>query len=434
MAINVDGFSQEIEAANILASAQASDVPAVVALEDRLREGQIYLSIGEVFSTDLVNNAFVSTDGVDLRGPLVLENLKTAVNLCNWLDTDTILRTCWSLEPKLADQLDGVAEFPGKDRAWVKSVFARLTRENPPVASEAEALARYDAAKSPARMLSTLPANQWLAPASQLALRLWFITRIARDHTALKLQLDETWYKLANERDGVSREDFQRIFQVDLGGVGRAERGWMGIGGNFFTDLGKSISKLFRNPLDWFRSAVGELGKALAFAAEPFAPILDWFGKTIGMPALFKHPVRLLFKQIGNMMQEYNVTAFKEQELASDLGNHLNEAGTILSYVAGALVAIGSVFPPAAAIGAILGAIAAIAIAAGQGILAIYRVLREQRLADLLKNSLPTPKTPAALANAANNADANAAARKGSGGSSGGGGLLVLLAMAMGAR
>src|SRR5690606_33497607 len=104
MSISVDGFSQEMTAANILASAQASDVPAVVALEDALREGQVYLSVAEVFSTDLVNQAFVSSDGVDLRGPLVLKNMKAAVNLCNWLDTDTILRTCWSLNPQLAQE------------------------------------------------------------------------------------------------------------------------------------------------------------------------------------------------------------------------------------------------------------------------------------------------------------------------------------------
>src|SRR5690606_654891 len=103
--ISVDGFSTEITAANILAQAKASDVPAVVALEDALREGQVYLSAAEVFSTDLINQAFVSADGADLRGALALRNVRTAVNLCNWLDTDTILRTCWSLNAQLAEEI-----------------------------------------------------------------------------------------------------------------------------------------------------------------------------------------------------------------------------------------------------------------------------------------------------------------------------------------
>lgn len=424
MSIKADGFSLEMEQAKILADAQASDVPEVVALEDRLREGQIYLSIGEVFSTELVNNAFVSNDGVDLRGPLAIENLRTAVNLCNWLDTDTILRTCWSLEPTLAQKLADVAEFPVKDRAWVSSVFARLERENPPPKSEAEALARYNDATPQPRMLSSMPANLWLLPQSQLALRIWFITRIARDHTAMDAQLDETWYNLANKRENMTRAEFARAFQVDLDGVGAVERGMLGIGGNLLKDISNSISRLFKDAKKWFSNALKEFGKLLASSAEPLSPILDWIGKQVGMPALFKHPVRLLVEALGRLMEKGR---FDDERVMTDLGNHLTQAGAVLAAVAGV---IGAVFPP---VGAALGAIAALMVAVGQGILAIYRVMREQALARALNKAIPIPKTPAQTANAASNA--GELEDTGAQSSGGGGGLLALLALgALGGR
>src|SRR5690606_24666318 len=144
------------------------------------------LSAAENFSTDLVSHAFASPDGADLRGSPALRNLRTADHLCNWLDTDPILRTCWSLNRDPANEIAAeVPEFSSRDRAWLKSVFDRLSRENPPPASEADAIARYgDNAPDQARILSTGPANSWLTPASQIVLRIWFITRIARDHTA----------------------------------------------------------------------------------------------------------------------------------------------------------------------------------------------------------------------------------------------------------
>jgi hypothetical protein len=239
----------------------------------------------------------------------------------------------------------------------------------------------------------------------------------------MELELGETWYQLANKEKNVSRSEFERVFQVELSGIGAADRGVMGIGGNFFKDLGKSLTKLFRHPLQWMRSALREFGKAVAFSGEPFAVILDWIGKQIGMPALFKHPVRLLMEQLGNVLKEGSITAFKEQDLAFDLGHHLTQAGAVLAAVAGI---VGAIFPP---IGAILGAVAALMIAVGQGILAMQRVLREQRLAKLAGMNLPIPATPQQTANMQSNSYGASAAA----GGSAGGGLALLLVLALGA-
>ena len=435
MAIEFEGFSKEIEAANILADAKASDVPEVVALEDRLREGQVYLSVGEVFSTDLVDQAFVSPDGVDLRGPLVLQNLKTAVNLCNWLDTDTIMRTCWALNRDLADELDQVAEFPNRDRAWVKSVFGRLSRENPTPASLDEAVRRMDpeqGAPEPARMLSTLPANQWLLQESQIVLRMWFITRVARDYTAWNQKISEVWYQTANEREPIARSDFERVFQVQLDGIGSADRGLKpGIGGNFFKELGKSISKLFRKPLAFFRSAFEEIGKGLQLAAKP----LEWLEKlpyghflgTLGFGFVGSIVLRLT-DQFGRALEEATINAFNEQEFITDHAKTITEVGTILT-IAGAIVAV---IPCGVcqAIGTAMAVAGMIMVAVGQGLLAVQRAIREQRLFDKLA-ALPVPKVPAAAANRANNEDDAGTELVASGGSSGNG-LFVLLALAAG--
>lgn len=446
MAISVDGFSQEIETANILASAQNSGVPEVVALEDRLREGQIYLSVGEVFSTDLVENAFVSPDGVDLRGPLVLENLRTAVNLCNWLDTDTILRTCWALNPQLANELDNVAEFPNRDRAWVKSVFSRLTRENPPVQDIRQLQARYDVEtgtqREQPRMLSTLPANSWLLPDSQLALRVWFITRIARDYTAMGSQLDEVWYKTMNEKRPITREEFTRMFQVQLDGIGRADRGFTPGLGNFFKQIVKGVSLLFKHPLKAFKQALENIGNGLQLVAKP----LEWLEKlpyghllaAVAAGGTFSYFMTKLNAEFGKVLAKGKLTLdlllgpvpsvffhdeFKEQDLAFDFGTLMWQLGTVLT-LAGAVV---GAIPCGICqgLGAALAAIGALMIAIGQGMLAIMRALREQRLAALAGVPLPTPDVAALNANAKSNEE-ELATSNGSG--SGGGSLLVLLA------
>lgn len=434
MAVSAAGFAAEIERAGVLAAAQASGEPAVVALEDRLRENQIYLGIGEVFSVDLVENAFVSPDGVDLRGPLVLHNLRVAVNLCNWLDTDTIVRTCWALNPQLAGELDQVAEFPVRDRAWVKSVFDRLTRENPPVSSVAELQARYER-HQPVRMLSTAPANQWLLPAGQLALRLWFITRIARDYTAMGLKLDEVWWQTANEKSPISRAEFARVFAVDLSGVGRAERGWAGLGGNFFADLGRSVSRLFRHPLRFFRSALEELGKGLMLVAKP----LEWLEKlpyghllaAIAGGGAFAYFLTKLNGEFGRALVEGSLSAFKEQELAFDAASMMWQVGTLLMLVGAVIGVIPCGF--CQALGATLAAIGALMVAIGQGMLAVMRALRQQRLAAQLRVPLPVPQAPAQQANRAGNASA-AGAAAGSGGGAGAGLFGLLILAALGAR
>jgi hypothetical protein len=443
MPINAENFARAAVLAEVPPALldDGSETPRAVRIEDKLREGQVFLGVGEVFATDLTELAFISSDGVDLRGPLALHNLRTATNLVNWLDTDTVVRSAWGVDRELPGKLASElgADLPAPDTAWLQSVFARLTRDNPPPDTQAEAEQRYalmrgevESANAP-RMLSSAPAATWLSPQGQLALRLWYIGSLARDFTAAEMRLDEFWFKTAAEQNPeLTRETFQRTFNVDLQGISGADRGVAGLG-NFFRRIGRSVSRLFRQPLRWARNALRELGKVLEFSAEPFGALLDFMGEQIGMPHLFQHPVRLLMRELGNVLQEGRITAFNEQAFVFDLGMHFSQAGALLGMVGGVLSAAGVPFGP------IIAAAGAIMVAVGQGMIQMQQLVRQQRLArELAAEGAPNVTSPSSNIHAMDAHNAGAHAESGHAGGSGGGAgaggalLLVLAALAMG--
>jgi len=416
MPIDTSAFVAAIQAASKPAEPESDVVDPELQLDQALSAGQIFLSKAEVFSTELVQGAFIGQSGVDLRGPLALKNLETAIALVNWLNTDEVLRQAWALQKELPELLKGVPELRGDDVKDLEGVWAQLEAENPEPQSLSQAKTLYND-RTPPRTITGFPANSYLDPTTQAALRLWTMARLARDFTAVGVDLRAEWWKVAHRRENISRVDFERWFALDLSGIAGYRRGLVyGMGGNFFKDLGRSITRLFKDPRTWLRNVQESIGRGIKAVETPFQWMRDkipFLGYALGgiLPTVIG--------ELGHALEEGSINAYNEQRLVFVTGMHLTVAGTVIA-------AIGSVvslfFPP---LGAVLVGIGAIAVAVGRAILQFQQMIRQQRLDKLLGKQLITPDLPTQSA-----AAANAGALQGGGSSSGGGGVIALLALA----
>lgn len=351
--------------------ADQARMDADIALLEQLEVGQIYLSREEVFAQDMAAEAFVSTDGVDMRGPLAIANLATAANLVNWHSTDGIIQTLWSFDRALPGRLR--AEIDEADFDSLDALFDRLTRENPgQVQSLDEARARYLSAPRPV-MLGAAPANTYLKARTQIALRLAFVVAVARDVSACNLSLAQLWFDSARQSEPLlSREEFARRYNADLAGIAGYRRG-VGYKGNFFKGLAKSVSKLFRRPADWFRSALKEAGRYAQLHNLPFTWLrkVPYFGVGLaGIGSVFTD-------ELANILIAGKISAFKEQRLVTTIGQVGVQVGLVLQLVGGVLTVFGG---PLAPLGGLLATIGVLVMVAGQTVLKLQAMVRQQRL------------------------------------------------------
>lgn len=386
-------------------------------LEEALSVGQIFLSREEVFSSELIDAAFVSSDGRDLRGTLALRNLEAAVSLVNWQTTDDVLRQVFAVEKDLPTLMRQVPEIRQNDVQDLAGVWAQLVADNPEPKTVQDARRQYAELQKP-RQVAGFPANSYLDPTTQAALRIFLIARIARDFTTIGGDLRAEWFKLARSREGMTRADFERWFALDLHGIAGWRRGLtVGMGGNFFKDLGRSISRLFKDPKTWLRNVGESIGRGLKAVETPFQFMRDkipFLGYALGgvLPTVIG--------ELGAALEQGNINTFNEQRLVFVTGMHLTVAGTILAAV-GSVVTL--FFPP---LGAAMVAIGALAVAVGRAILQFQQLIRQQRLDALAaKAALIAPKVPGS--NATTGQLAGTGARSSGGG---GGGLLLLLGLA----
>lgn len=350
---------------------QAAQDAADYALMEQLETGQIYLSREEVFAQDMADEAFVTTEGADMRGPRGLRNLATASNLVNFHSSDGIVLTLWGFDRALPAKLAPV--IGAKDAETLAALFDRLTRENPrQVTSIAEARARYLSSPRPA-MLGAAPLNTYIGSQTQIALRMSFIVAVARDITAAGLELSELWFQAARQKEPLlSREEFKSRFNVDLTGVAGYRRG-IGYSGNFFRGVGKSVSKLFRRPLDWFRSALKEGGRYVQLLNTPFT----WLRKVPIFGAALGGIGSVFTDELANAMISGKLSTFNEQRVVKTIGQVAQQVGFVMQLVGGVLVVFGG---PLAAIGGVLVAVGTLLVITGQAILRLQAMVRAQRV------------------------------------------------------
>lgn len=347
-------------------SEQAQD--SAKAILDALEAGQVYLSREEVFAQDMIDEAFVGTDGADLRNSLAIKNLATASNIVNWHNTDSIIRQLWGMVPELPTKLASI--ISAKDAQTLADLFARLKAENPPVKTLDQAQQQY-LAEPQAAMLGSVPANAYLETLTQIALRMAFIVNIARNFTGAEKDLAQVWLDACRQREpGLTVQEFHSRYNVDIAGISGYKRG-IGYSGNFFKGLVKSVSKLFRHPLAWFKSAFKEAGRYVMLHNVPF----NWLRKVPVFGAALGGIGSVFTDELARAMVSGKISTFNEQRLVRTIGEVGCQVGFILTLIGGVLT-----LTPLAPLGQILVAVGGLLVIAGQTILKLQAMARQQRL------------------------------------------------------
>lgn len=425
--IDPQAFINAIKGAQTSARPDPVDVPDNdQQLDELLSRGQIFLSREEVFSSELIDAAFLGTDGTDLRGPLSLRNLQTAINLVNWQTTDDVLRQAWGIQKDLPDILADLPQLDVGNVLDLRGVWAQLDASYPKPETIEAARQQYSEVQQP-RMISGFPANTYIKPETQAALRLWVITALARAFTQTGVDLRAEWWKVARKQENMSRANFERFFDLDLTGIGGHRRGLhVGMGGNFFKDLGRSISRLFKDPKTWLRNVGESIGRGLKAVEIPFQWMRDeipYLGYALGgiLPTVIG--------ELGAALEDGSINTFNEQRVVFITGMNLYTGGMILAAIGSVLTVLGG---PLAPIGMILAGIGALCIAVGRAILQFQSLLQQARLDKLnAKLNLVTPGHGSLSGGSAD----TLSQRTGSGSLGGGVAMLGLLAlMALGGR
>lgn len=340
---------------------------------EQLTQGQLYLSKEEVFAQDILDEAFVSTDGVDLRNSLAIKNVETATLLSNWLDTDTLIRAVFVQDRNYASKLRSLGSLPAADIDTLEGMFARLAAENPMPKTQAEAMARYNAKTEVPDTLGFAPANFYLNARTQFAIRLAWIINSARACSAMDTDMRRLAYLTAREKEpGLTAAEFGTRIGLNMVGISGVRRRVHGIGGNFFRDLGRSISRFFKNPLAGFRRMAIEIGKGLMQLEKPFIWIrskIPFFGY-IQLDGLFA----TVFAELGRALVSGSISSFTEQRVAFVLGNFLSQAGAVLTLIGGVLT-----LTPLSPIGKILAIVGMLMVVAGTAILQAQALMIQQR-------------------------------------------------------
>jgi hypothetical protein len=345
---------------------------------EALEQGQIYLSKEEVFAQDMVNEAFVGTDGVDLRGSLAIRNVLTAAALVNTLNTDSVIRAVQAQTPDLAQRMTGLG-LSASDIEALTAIFHRLAAENPPEPNEPAMLARVDQlqARGVPQMIGAAPANLYLGQYAQIALRMAWIIQSARTATMQKNDLRKLAYDAAKEQEpSLTPGAFATRVGIDsMTGISGIGRRVLGIGGNFFKDIARGVSRLFKNPLAVFKQWGEDIGRGLIALDKPF----QWVRDRVPMVGyVFGGVGSAVLRELGRSLVEHSISAFNEQSITYIVGMHLTQAGFVLQLIGGVLALIP--FPICTAVGAALILIGTLAVIAGQAILRTQSIMRQDRL------------------------------------------------------
>lgn len=343
---------------------------------EQLTQGQLYLSKEEVFAQDIIEEAFVSTDGVDLRNSLAIKNLETATLLSNWLDTDTLIRALFSYDRNFAAKLRGLNALPEQDVAALEGIQARLAAENPQPRTQAEALARYNSTVEVPDTLGMAPANLWLDQRSQFAVRLSWIIHAARTASLQNNDLRQLALSAAREKEPkLTAAEFGTRIGIGMAGISGVRRRVAGIsGGNFFRNIGRGISRFFKNPLGALRRMGIEIGKGLILLDKPFQYVRDkvpMFGYVLGGVAT------AIIAEAGRSLVSGSISSFKEQRIVHIVGTHLTQAGMLLTLVGGVIAVIPCGI--CQGVGGALVLVGTLAIIVGRAILQVQALMVMQR-------------------------------------------------------
>lgn len=351
----------------------AKDEQALATWE-ALQAGQVYLSKQEVFAQDMVDEAFVGTDGTDLRSSLAIQNVLTAAALVNFLDTDTVLRANIAAIPNFAGLYRMVPGIAVADAEFIDQASTRVLAEKPSANLTAEQQRELVHEEVPAT-IAIAPANTYLTPTGQIALRMMWIVQNARVTTAANQDFKALAFKIAKDKDpNLTAARWASLMGLSPTGIsGVKARTYAGIGGNFFKDLGRSISRLFKNPLATFRRWGIEIGRGLQQVGKVGQWLSDkvpFIGASIGfMP--------IVFGELGHALAEQNINAFNEQLVTVTLGRGFQQMGQIA-------VIVGMIFQLVPGYGTLVGgiliAIGTLMVIAGQTILQLYAMTRQARL------------------------------------------------------
>ena len=420
----------ELSAA-LAADAEIEIVGSEEQITASLNKHQLFLAPEDIFASEIVNQAFVSEDGVDLRSPLAIRNVETAGKLVNFLDSDHVLAMLHSQDRNIIEQM--APHIPDRDQVFLRGIFARLERENPPPEQPANASAaereriieqfvtRYTKTER-RRQLGGIPVSSAVAVSTQYALRLMCIVRLARDFTMQQQDLREFWFKGAREKQpNLSARQFERLVDVNFNDFPPV-RGVSGL----FSKIKDWVVKLFRHPLKALRDVLVVIGKSLQLAMLPF----DWIEKKLGSSwfnILVGGPIaavvaKFLF-ETGRMFVEGSVSAFREQDLSLFAANEIAKAGIILTFIGSVMTAIPCGF--CQAFGPLIAVAGAALTAIGKAWLYLHSYTRQQRLIreGLFAAPLPMPLSPKAK----ENRPKTTTERVSSSGS--GGGVLAVLAL-----
>lgn len=347
---------------------------------ESLEQGQIYLSKQEIFAQDMIDEAFVSTDGVDLRSSLAIKNVDTAGALVNTLVTDAVIRAVWAGSPTFAAKLGSIG-IPAADVDTLTAIFHRLSEENPPAPNEQVMLARVNDMQTQGvpEMVGSSPANLYLGQLAQIALRMAWVIQASRTATMQKNDLRQMAYKAAKEQEpGLTPTEWAARVGIDsVAGISGVRRRTFGIGGNFFKDLARGVGRLFKNPLAVFRQWSEDIGRGLIALDKPF----QWIRDNVPMVGyVFGGVGTAVLRQLGNALVEHSINAFNEQQITYTVGMHLTQAGIVLQLVGGIVVLLPCPFGICQAIGGVLILVGTLAVMAGQAILRAQVMTRQARL------------------------------------------------------
>lgn len=341
---------------------------------EALQAGQVYLSKEEIFAQEMINEAFVGTDGVDLRSSLAIDNVLTGAAMVNWLDTDTVLRALIGALPNftaLFRQIQGVSQ---QDAEFIDQCTARVVAETPPANLTTAQQVELAHEELPSTIASA-PANTYLTPTGQIALRIMWVVQNSRVITAANQNFKQLAFKIAKDKDpALTPARWAQLMGLTATGIsGIRGRFYAGIGGNFFKDLGRSISRLFKNPLATFRRWAIEIGRGM----QAIGKVGQWLTEKVPFIGAATGFLPVVLGELGHALAEQNINAFNEQLVTYTAGLHLQQIGTILTILGMALQA----FPVfGTIIGGILIAVGALCIIAGNTILQLFAMVRRARL------------------------------------------------------
>ncbi|MEE9312192.1 MAG: hypothetical protein V3V10_07230 [Planctomycetota bacterium] len=368
------------------AAAGEADVEIVgsdAALTASLNAHQLFLAPEDVFASEIVNTAFVSSDGVDLRGPLAIRNIETATKLINFLDSDHVLTMLWGQDAEIIERFAAAGNLPSPDIQFMRSIFAKLKRENPKPA-ENISQAEYDAfvtkytETEPRRQLGGKPVSTVIGLESQYAIRLSVIVRLARDFTMQNNDLRKHWLLAAREKQPkLTLAQFERLTDIDFQAF-PVVRGVSGI----FSKIKDWVVKLFRHPLKALRDVLATIGRLIQLTVAPFTWLTEKFGDSFWFPYTLVGPlVAIVAKfehEVGRMFVEGSISAFKEQELSLLAATQIAGLGQALAVIGAIIATIPCGW--CQAIGGMIAGIGAMLVAIGKAWLYFHNYTRQQRL------------------------------------------------------